>query len=102
MIAHRKIPYESIQFQYLIDIPHCHCLYGSARESDTGLSVLFLVFSQEKKIYRRNGLKETWVELDNPQEHAHIRRHLLRAMEDSVPLYTLNENIVSLDRNFSL
>jgi len=81
--------YENVDFKYLIDVPRCDCVFGSAREKATGKSLLFLIFNHRGKIYRRNGLNGTWIELRNEDEYVRVRELLLKAISDKqVPCYT--------------
>ena len=81
--------YENVDFKYLIDVPRCDCVFGSARERATGKSFLFLIFNHRGKIYRRNGLNGTWIELHNEDEYSSVRGILLKAISDKhVPCYT--------------
>ena len=82
-------PYTDVDFKYLIDVPRCDCVFGSAREKTTGKSLLFLIFNHHGKIYRRNGRSGTWVELRNDEEYSRIRELLLEAISDKhIPCYT--------------
>lgn len=90
IITSRKISYNNIEFKYLVDIPHSHCVFGSAKESNTGKTILFLVFNHLGKIYRHSGLTGTWVELHDADEYLKVRNHLLQALADKpVPCYTV-------------
>ena len=89
-VASSKVSYDNIEFKYFIDIPHHNCIFVSAKESNTGKLVLFLIFSQLGKIYRRNGLKRIWIEVDNRrEEYLIVRAHFMGALANNhVPCYT--------------
>ena len=85
----RTTSYENIEFKYLIDVPRCDCIFGSAKEPSSGKALLFLVFNHRGKIYRRNGLSGSWIELKSDEEYSSVRERLLTAIADKgVPCYT--------------
>ncbi len=80
---------DELVFQHLIDLPHCDCVFCSTRERSTGITRLFLVFNDEKRIYMRNSVKETWDELDDSDRCRSVRRGFDMALrENSVPCFS--------------
>ena len=93
-ITNTKV-YDNIDFKYLIDVPRCDCVFCSARERSTGKTHLFLVFNHKGKIYRRDGIRSSWIELRNEEEYSQIRELLIRAISDkSIPCYTTAKEYV--------
>ena len=89
IIEHSGTTYDNIEFKYLIDVPRCDCIFGSAKERSSGKALLFLVFNHRGKIYRRNGLSGSWIELRSDEEYSSVRERLLNAIADKqVPCYT--------------
>ena len=86
-VASSKVSYE---FMYLIDIPHRNCIFGSAKESNTGKLMFFFIFSQLGKIYRRDGLKGIWIEVDNcTEEYFIVRAQFIQALANNqIACYT--------------
>lgn len=62
-----------IVFQHLIDLPNSNCVFCSAKEEKTGKTRLFLIFNEKRRIYIRNGLKETWDELTDEAAYNRIK-----------------------------
>ena len=77
-----------VEFKHLVEVPRCDCIFGSAKDSD-GKTQLYLIFNHKGRIYRRNGLKSTWVELTGEAEYVRIRELLSEAIRDKrIPIYT--------------
>ena len=86
--------YKELSFKYFLEVPRCDCTFGSARET-TGKAHLFLVFKGQDKIYKRNGLNRTWVELHNPAEVSAVRTVLTDAISDQkIPRYTTQQAVL--------
>ncbi|MBP9854087.1 MAG: hypothetical protein KBD53_04385 [Candidatus Omnitrophica bacterium] len=79
----------SIVFQHLIDLPNCDCIFCSAVENATGRTRLLLVFKERKRIYIRNGLKDTWDELKESNQYKFIMDGFNRAIhEQKIPCFS--------------
>jgi len=74
--------FDDIVFHHLIEMPHCDCLFCVTKEKTTQKTRLFLIFHDEKRIYKRNGVKETWMELTDQQEYQTVRQGLNQAIEE--------------------
>jgi len=80
---------DDIIFQHLIDLPNCDCVFCAACESKSGKTRLFLVFNEQRRIYIRNGIKDTWDELKDEHDYDQIRQRFNRAIaERDVPCFT--------------
>ena len=87
--------YSNISFRYIIEIPKSSCLFGSARDKETGKSHLFLVF-KDGRTYSRNGLRGTWDEIQsNTADHDRIRGLLSHAQANNlVPCYSTHSRVL--------
>ncbi len=82
--------YHNLTFRYLMDLPRCDCLYGSAREAN-GRIHLFLVVKGKGRIYRRNGSAGTWEEIVGAAEYSQIRYAFRDTIKyNRAPRYNLN------------
>jgi len=85
-MASRKL--QELVFKHLIEVTDSQCVFCSTLEKSTGRTKLFLVFQNEPKIYRHNGLQHTWNTLDE-EDTACVRRQFDCVLkESSVPCYT--------------
>lgn len=79
----------SIVFQHLIDLPNCDCVFCSTVETSTGRTKLFLIFSERRRIYVRNGMKDTWDELKDAAQYNCIKDLFGKAVtEQKVPCFS--------------
>lgn len=79
----------SIVFQHLIDLPNCDCVFCSTVETSTGRTKLFLIFSKRRRIYVRNGMKDTWDELKDAAQFNCIKGLFEKAVsEHKVPCFS--------------
>ena len=87
--------YSNISFRYIIEIQKSSCIFGSARDNETGKSHLFLVF-KDGRTYSRNGLRGTWDEiLSNTPDHDRIRKLLSSTQANNlVPCYSTHSRVV--------
>ena len=87
--------YNGLKVNYILDVPRLDCVFCSSRQQN-GRAHLFLVFNDHGKIYTRQGLNRSWVEIISPLEYAQIRQLVTEARHNQdVPRYTAS-------RNFSL
>ena len=85
----RHLDVSTIEFQHLIDLPNCDCVFCSTIENSTGQSRLFLVFNERRRIYIRNGLNNSWDELKDEFQYECIRDRFNRAiMEQEIPCFS--------------
>ena len=81
---------DDLIFQHFVDLPNCECVFCSTREKATGKSRLFLIFNDEKSIYMRSGMKESWEELQNEQQSDCIRSAFNEAiLEHKIPCFSV-------------
>ena len=79
-----------VVFQHLIDMPNCDCVFCSTKEQDTGKTRLYLVFSDRRRIYVRNGVKDMWDELEDEQEYDLVRSRFDHAILDrKIPCFSI-------------
>ena len=79
----------TIVFQHLINLPNCDCVFCSTIENSTGQTRLFLVFNDRRRIYIRNGFKDSWDELSDAAQYQCIRDRFNDALlEQKVPCFS--------------
>lgn len=76
IIDRSKTTYENIEFKYLVDVPVATASLDQPKNAAAAKRFSFLVFNHRGKIYRRNGLSGTWVELKNDEEYSSVRERL--------------------------
>ena len=78
----------NIKFTHFVAVPRCDCVIGTAREEDSNKTKLYLIFNDRGRIYQRNGLADTWVELH--QEHKQSIRQSVRVaiQNENVPCFS--------------
>ncbi len=88
-------PFDKYEFQHLIDYPNCDCVYCSTRDKSTGRARLFLVFNERRRIYVRNGVKNSWEELTDEGSYNTVRVRFNEAVvNDRIPyLTTMSDTI---------
>lgn len=80
---------DDIIFQHLIDLPHCDCVFCSARERKSGKTRLFLIFNEQKRIYIRNGIRDTWDELKDKYDYDQVRQRFNDVIaEKKIPCFS--------------
>ena len=80
---------EDIIFQHLIDLPSCDCVFCSTRERKSGRTRLFLVFNEQRRIYIRNGIRDSWDELKEESDYDQVRERFNHAVvEKKIPCFT--------------
>ena len=87
-----KQTYPDLRFNYLQEVPATDCLFCSGREVSSGRARLFLVFNGNGKVYRRNGLKGTWEEIENSAARDQIRELVkITVQSKSAPYFHGND-----------
>jgi len=80
---------DDLVFQHLIDLPNCDCVFCFTRERASGRTRLFLIFNEQRRIYIRNGIKDTWDELKDNREYDQVRQRFNSAItERKIPCFT--------------
>ncbi|NND53063.1 MAG: hypothetical protein HKN54_11745 [Flavobacteriaceae bacterium] len=79
----------NIVFQHLIDLPNCDCVFCSTVDNSTGRTKLFLVFNERRRIYIRNGAKDTWDEIKDENQYECIKDRFNQAiLEQKIPCFS--------------
>ena len=77
----------NIKFKHFVDVPSSECIIGTAVNDQKKLNV-YLIINGNGPIYKRNGINDTWVELERDQKST-IRQLVKEALADtSVPRYS--------------
>ena len=85
--------FSSLDFKYFLDVPRCNCCFGSAVDKTTGKIHCFLIFNENGRIYKRNAINDTWLELDKEAYHQ-IKEVLNGALNDkTIPSYSSQRRI---------
>ena len=80
---------EDIIFQHIIELPNCDCVFCSTKELTTGITRLFLIFNDQRRIYARNGLKSTWEEVKDSYLCGCIRKGFKRVIKErKIPCFS--------------
>ena len=80
--------YHNIQFTHFVDIPGSESFIATARDQVTRCIKVFLVVNHHGKIYSRQGLSGTWLEL-RIGEAGYIRELVNQGLRNkSVPYYS--------------
>ena len=81
--------YKKYQFKHFVEVPSSDCVIGTAHDDNRKLR-LFLIVNGSGPIYKRNGLNNTWDEIEH--EHRETVRHLVQnALKDEkIPHYSTN------------
>ena len=76
-------------FNHLIELPYVGCIFCSTREPETGKVRLFLIFRERRRVYIRNGIKETWEELTDQRLYDFVMQTFNKViLERKVPCFT--------------
>ena len=79
--------YSNLQFKHFVDVPNAQCLIGTAMGSDKKIK-LYLIINGNGPIYQRNGIRDTWDELNSDQKNT-IRQLVKEALADvRIPHYS--------------
>jgi len=80
---------KEIIFKHLVELSGCDCVFCSTREKETGLTRLFLIFHDQRRIYTRNGINGTWDELEDQDECIRVRQKFQEVVgERKIPCFT--------------
>ena len=94
MVAVKSTTYKNeqagIEFTHFVDFPRRDYVIGTAKEKSTSRTKVYLIFNNHGRIYNRNGLNDTWVELEKDQrEEVHqLAEHALYELH--VPYFIIS------------
>ena len=57
--------YNSIEITHFVYVPTSHCVIVTAKDKERNRTKLYLVLTGENRAYQRNGINQTWAELDS-------------------------------------
>lgn len=57
--------YDSIEIQHFIYVPTSNCVIVTAKDKERNRLKVYLVLTGESRTYQRNGINQTWDELDS-------------------------------------
>jgi len=76
----------TIEFKHFVEVPSTECIIGTALDEGKKLK-LFLIVKGDGPIYKRNGINDTWDELES--DKSSIRKLVKDALADSsIPCYS--------------
>ncbi len=77
--------HSKIQFKHFVEVPSSGCVIGTAKDGRNRIKV-FLIVNGSGPIYQRNGINNTWDELENE----HSVRNLIQSayLDENVPHYS--------------
>ena len=77
--------HNNIQIKHFVDVPRAECVIATALDESKKLKLFLIV--NDGPIYKRNGINDTWDELD--REKYTIRKLVKDALaDDSIPRYS--------------
>lgn len=56
--------YDSIEIQHFIYVPTSNCVIVTAKDKERNRLKVYLILTGESRTYQRNGINQTWDELD--------------------------------------
>ncbi len=84
---------KNIEVKHFIYVPTSNCVIVTAKDTERNRIKVYLVLTGENRAYQRNGIKQTWDELDS-FESGRIEQLVCEAFSDNrIPRYrtaTLN------------
>lgn len=57
--------YNSIEIKHFVYVPTSHCIIVTAKDKERNRIKVYLVLTGENRAYQRNGINQTWDELDS-------------------------------------
>ena len=85
--------HQRVVFRHMIELSNCECVFCSAEEVVSGKTRLYLIFKDLGKIYTRNGLNETWDQIEEESELMHIKEGFIQAVtERKIPCFLTSLN----------
>jgi len=79
--------YTKFQFKHFVSIPSSDCVIATAQDERSRIK-LFLIINGNGPIYTRNGIKDTWDQLDSVTDHT-VRKLVQDALGDkAIPHYS--------------
>ena len=54
----------NLEITHFVYVPTSNCVIVTARDKDRNRTKVYLVFTGERRAYQRNGINQTWDELD--------------------------------------
>jgi len=83
---------QGIVFEHLVELPNCDCVFCSTRDPQSHRVKLFLIFNEQRRIYVRNGSRQTWDELKDGKEYEYVRNGFNQAIIDrKIPCFSMDE-----------
>ncbi len=55
----------NLQITHFVYVPTSNCVIVTARDTERNRAKVYLVFTGENRAYQRNGINQTWDELDS-------------------------------------
>ncbi len=82
--------FNELVFKHMVEFTNSDCVFCSTQEKETGKVRLYLVFDNDRQIYSRNGLKGTWVKVQDQDEHETVRDAYTSARRQTIiPRYSV-------------
>ena len=95
--SNKQERFSHLKFSHVVKVPRCGCAIVTARDRATGKTHVFLVANDQQKIYSRNGINNTWVELNSEEERIDLRQELEGAIQDEhLPCYSTDNRLDGL------
>ena len=85
-----------LEFTHFVSVPTSGYFMATAKNRYTGRTKIFLIVN-DSQIYVRNGLAESWQELNSLQRDA-IRQSVKNALSQDIPCYSSSSSDLGISR----
>ncbi len=81
---------ENIKITHFVYVPTSNCIIVTARDKETNRTKVYLLFTSENRTYKRNGINQTWDEMDSLSGNR-FRKLVCEAFSNrNIPRYKTN------------
>lgn len=85
----------NIEIKHFVYIPTCNCVIVTAKDKERNRLKVYLVLTGENRAYQRNGINQTWDELDS-FSGGRIQQLVCEAFSDKrVPRYCTSVGVLN-------
>ena len=89
--------FTNLEIRHFIYIPTAHCVIVTAKDNERNRIKVYLVLTGEDRAYQRNGINQTWDELDS-FSGSRIQQLVCEAFRNSsIPRYCTSSSAFNLN-----
>ena len=82
--------FTNLEVKHFVYVPTSHCVIVTAKDKERNRLKVYLVLTGESRTYQRNGINQTWYELD-AFSGSRIQELVCAAFSNrSIPRYSIN------------